>query len=1167
MYESIKQGLNNSLSLANVQAQNAQRKGQQIGNMASQLGNIVDNGMSAYAQSKANNMQYDMKQELTLKQKDFLNVDNPNASKDYSDWVENTINERVEQEGGLAKGYLKEALSGIRDEVRADFDKQLIQKTDSMNKMTIEDTVDKAIKATSKGDDLNQYDRNYVYSTEYGENGLTVVRKKIDLPNPYDADSEELSDEEKRFNKLLNIVYHSYCGMTDQTSAKALVDSQLEQIEMKLIHEDALGLINDWGMNGRILDDGQKKYYTPEELKTEIKYMYREGNSKPYLRSGFSGREFDYEESEELAKFIDGKVDSFYNTVYATSQNTIAFGMDDYWSLTKNRKGGEMPDSMYSSLAQKGLIVYDAENEKVVDHSKIEPSLWNTIDGIATTNRHIKIADDWAMNPVDFSGDGAVTIDDFLLAHKNDREAVKYLDYDQKTGQWFVPAKFGYQDMKGNVTFADSTLQHEFPSEAGVEQEKARQALLGEINTEVRNLEDVFSKALRNLNLFYIDPDLNTLVCSAETGTGEYSNEVLNGLEYQFASAFESLGLQSPIITDIEKKQLKSKCEQNGLDYDSALRTMMIQKRAVYLAEVGYQGATSYTDVLKNVFRNEVYDAVKQNFKDSYNEKSTKFTSSDIWQKDKQYEKEKTFETLSKEASDLVNKEIYTHNGIEYVKTKNSAVGKLQSYYDKVLSGEWDYMFAQNVIKADQDVSVKDTDEFCGEKFENLIKKATDAPYVQGLITSTMNEFKDVAGEYQVFRVLSQVLYNVKDYDMNTIDQAMKKASAELSSVMATKLDDGLKEYSSSSSTKYTYSVNKGDSNFNSSFDKELNDSKERMGNLGEKLSVAPAMVDSYINSPSMDFDGQLAFFKNLNKLDESNKRNRLLVESLHAVGIYDEIQADSPDFAKQFNDILNNYKLNDGDIKLILDIAGDMWNRADMYNNAYANTIGVPTRQDSTKKTVPTDKGMNITTDGKYIVSLDGNEFISTDFLGEEKNGDFDYEPARKNLKKACQRALDDAYENDQQYREILNSVIHYVDLSYGEFNKIREDFEKDGDESKARNAIEMFMSENPYATYVDSYVNTKDLGSFFERVEKEMKPNLIDDINYKVYEAYANRIITSTDEYKQYYENKKKLESKEFSSTGSWKLPDMKFDLRRDGRIDDVVKIDRRGLYGDNY
>ena len=118
MYESITQGLNNSLSMANVQAQNAQRKGQQIGNMASQLGNIVDSGMSAYAQSKANNMQYDMKQEFTLKQKDFLDVDNPNASKDYADWVENRINEQVEKEGGLAKNYLKEALGGIKNEVR-----------------------------------------------------------------------------------------------------------------------------------------------------------------------------------------------------------------------------------------------------------------------------------------------------------------------------------------------------------------------------------------------------------------------------------------------------------------------------------------------------------------------------------------------------------------------------------------------------------------------------------------------------------------------------------------------------------------------------------------------------------------------------------------------------------------------------------------------------------------------------------------------------------------------------------------------------------------------------------------------------------------------------------------------------------------------------------------
>ena len=1283
MYDSMVSELNNRLSVANVKAQSEVSKGQQIGNALTQLGDAVTKGMSYYAQSTFNNEKYDQQKILSNGEKDFYYDENgninPNAVRDYTQWVDQRLDEWANSKGGLMKGLMNDYRQTIKDSAIKSFDENMILRMGAQNELIAQSTWSKAIEAfPDENVDLSIFDMPEIYRYTYKNGEFVIDKEKVAVQNLYDTESEDLTPQEKRFNQLLNILYESRCLVSDQDTAKAYVESKRDDIEMSLVENEIIRLANDWGTNGRRIGN-ETKYYTPDELKDELKSYYLENNKRPY-----SDKNFTEKESLNMSAKIDDAVDTLYDTIHTASYNTIFKGMKDFWESeelkVQNNYAGIEPDATYKALAQEGLIKYDETTGKVIDHTKIDDKTWSFIEDRVETNKHLKIASDFAINPIDFTGgdltgDGKVDLEDLYAI---DPIAVQYIDYSQTNNRYFVPKNYGFRNITNDdFRLTESTMKYytlgsdgseentalgkmigtayelqransyykygndndyideyakqeaerlneekewdeltedekniyreqayvtnesniarimdsgyQFVDESGLPYagtaSQAVERLKGEfkyvsetaaliINENLRGVETYTENALEGLNLLMLDGNIDNLICSAETGIGLYSEVVIGGLEERFNDIFVEYDITEPVISDTDIQKLKESCEKNGLDYDSAYRVYVLHTKANILATYGYEGANSSTDVLKNTLRSDVIPVAKKTFEENYDSTVSSLTSHAAWKESgSKYQKAKTFSEIDETASKLTNYEIYSKNSIDTIKAKTSSIGRLQHYYDAVLSGEMDYETAMAAARADSYLSIEDTDTFCGNSFGKLIELATGSKQISDRITKVINDYSDILGaDNAVFNVLTSVLYNVGlESDARTVNQALLDAISQLDSEISSHIDSGLKKYTNKTESKFDYNFTKNKKNFSDGFDKALSNSKENMKDH-TSATVVFNLVDDFLNYGVEDIDGYLTMFNELVNTDPKIQKNKLLVEAFRIIHVDTKLNPEDDEFASKFTTFVNENNISEGQMQLIFDIAGDLANRSEQYSTAKDNTYGVRKTQDSTSRVYETDKGMMLTQDGSSFVSLDGKDSISTEFLGNEVDGDFDYEPLIKSVKNSMQKALDEAYVSDALYKTLLDTVTYnqnyyYApDTDYHAFTIIR-DYYKKGiyDEEKTRSELELFFENNPYAQYTEEYITdrkgnlTISLDDYFSNVEKAIGKNVEIEDAYIAYENYAMQIALGASAYTEYLDNKKRLESPEFSSTGDWILPTLKPVIGTNGRIIDVVKIDK--------
>ena len=444
MYESMQRELNDKLNIARIQGQNEVQKGQQIGNAISALGDAVVQGMSVYAQSTINREKYDLKQKLIAGQTDYLNVDNENASQDYSAWAESQLDQWAESHGSLVKGFFNESKQTLLDEARTSFDTQLVNRIDARNKLNALETWDEALKAYNEDPtNSDSYEMRDVYKTTFSDGGMKVTHEKVAIDNLYDTESDNLSDRQKSFNKLLNVLYESQCLVTDQDTAKAYVDSQIENIENQVIQNDIISQANEWS-KGLVDEDGNTiRHFTKDELIEEMKSQYSTGFDRPYTDGKFTESE-----SASIGSFIEQQVSNAYTKIYNDNKRALITDQDG-WFAAQAITGPITSDIMYQHLAEEGMIEY--QDGKVVSHYGLDDSMWLEVKQIADGNDKIARADAWAKNPRDLNNDGLIDLNDV-------DDDIKHMILMDSFGNPYVDSKYQYQSFDGSTRYAQSTV-------------------------------------------------------------------------------------------------------------------------------------------------------------------------------------------------------------------------------------------------------------------------------------------------------------------------------------------------------------------------------------------------------------------------------------------------------------------------------------------------------------------------------------------------------------------------------------------------------------------------------------------------------------------------------------------------------------------------------------
>jgi hypothetical protein len=444
MYESMQRELNDKLNIARIQGQNEVQKGQQIGNAISALGDAVVQGMSVYAQSTINREKYDLKQKLIAGQTDYLNVDNENASQDYSKWAESQLDQWAGSHGSLVKGFFNESKQSLLDEARTSFDTQLVNRIDARNKLNALETWDEALKAYNEDPtNIDSYEMRDVYKTTFSDGGMRVTHEKVAIDNLYDTESDNLSDKQKSFNKLLNVLYESQCLVTDQDTAKAYVNSQIENIENQVIQNDIISQADEWS-KGLVDEKGNTiRHFTKDELIEEMKSQYSTGFERPYTNGKFTASE-----SASIGAFIEQQVGNAYTKIYNDNKRALITDQDG-WFAAQAITGPITSDIMYKHLAEEGMIEY--ENGKVVSHYGLDDSMWLEVKQIADGNDKIARADAWISDPRNLNEKGLVDLNDVP-------DDIRQLILQDSFGKAYVDSKYQYQSFDGSTRYAQSTV-------------------------------------------------------------------------------------------------------------------------------------------------------------------------------------------------------------------------------------------------------------------------------------------------------------------------------------------------------------------------------------------------------------------------------------------------------------------------------------------------------------------------------------------------------------------------------------------------------------------------------------------------------------------------------------------------------------------------------------
>ena len=304
MFESMRQELSDKTQSGAQKGNAYAQQGQQIGSMLQSAGQVIQQGMSAYAQNKWSSMKYDLEQEALSGINDYLDVNNENASQDYNKWVTNLVNKRISEGGTLLNAYAKDQKQGIIDGFRGEFDKQFITAINNENQRLFKENEDNIINAWNTTRDISLFDSAEVFKLSF-KNGM-VVKEKVNLDSPYDETDDRTGD----FNHLLNVLYQNACRITDTSSAKMYVDSNIDSIEKKCMNMDiaqlAEQLITDPAM-------------TQSAIVDKISAQYSTDNLTPY-----TGRKITADEAYDFKNTVQQVV----NNMWSDAENKAA----DIWN-------------------------------------------------------------------------------------------------------------------------------------------------------------------------------------------------------------------------------------------------------------------------------------------------------------------------------------------------------------------------------------------------------------------------------------------------------------------------------------------------------------------------------------------------------------------------------------------------------------------------------------------------------------------------------------------------------------------------------------------------------------------------------------------------------------------------------------------------------------------
>lgn len=452
MYESISNEMNNKLGMAKLQGQNQLNKTQQIMSGVSALGDAVTKGMSVYAQSTWNKDKYDLRQKLIAGQEDFLNVDNENASNDYAAWADKQMEDYVSQKSPMIRGLLNEQKQEFINDARTSFDTQLINRIDARNKLNAMETWNNAIQAfTENPDGMDLFEMKDVYSTTVGNDGIKVTHEKVKIGNLFDTESEDLTDKQKNFNKLLNVLYESQCLVTDQDSAKAYVESQIPVIEDKLIMNDIAMLTNE------LVND--KSMTSEKRIIDNISSMYMAGFDKPYT---------------------DGKISASEAYNYGKIAETY---VSDAWS-----KQEALAIEKYNNDVLPQVIEYQNHDieltedkfDAILEENGIDPrfssQIKKTYADTFRRNETMQALREWFANG---------TPSDALTS-----EMKKYVAFDYEKGEWSYNSSAGWGLISGGVINLD---QYIFNAELDAKQTEYAKSELAEYERmSIALLDDLF---------------------------------------------------------------------------------------------------------------------------------------------------------------------------------------------------------------------------------------------------------------------------------------------------------------------------------------------------------------------------------------------------------------------------------------------------------------------------------------------------------------------------------------------------------------------------------------------------------------------------------------------------------------------------------------------------
>lgn len=418
MYEAAMQELQHKKQMSQLESQAAAQNANATANFLADTGKVIQQGMSAYAQTKWNSMKYDLEREASEVAEEYLDVNNENASKDYATWVSNLIDTRLSEQGALVKAYAKDQKQELVDKYRAAFDKSFISAINDSNWNTFEDNWDKIIETWNTTRDISQYDTDGVFTIKF-VNGVPT-KQKVNVESPFEYDStKSLDDKSNNFNYLKNVLYKQACSVMDKASALEYVKEREANIEQKCMVMDIAQLVNE------LIED---KEMTQSKIIDAISAQYFENNKTPY-----TGKDITADEAYSYNDIIE----QYVKKAWQIKQAQMA---DRYETMV-------LP-SLYNVEASGAYItskVFKEALEEAEVDSRFITSTLASWDNTLKRNDAMAGLDEWFAN-------GNPMSNELTSYQKN------FVYQDSKTGLWTYSNDAGYILISGE---RDSSVQEE----------------------------------------------------------------------------------------------------------------------------------------------------------------------------------------------------------------------------------------------------------------------------------------------------------------------------------------------------------------------------------------------------------------------------------------------------------------------------------------------------------------------------------------------------------------------------------------------------------------------------------------------------------------------------------------------------------------------------------